>query len=480
MATIHDIAVEYKASDLGLTDLGVISPSDLKTAGIGFIRLQWVDLTNTIRFRIMPLSYFQKLLAVKRGGINLAKANFGLVNLSLTPGFFAMGEYLYVPDIRTLRICPYEPGHASLMGWFQEKAPVQTPSGSPSVAVDLCPRTILKNIVDRAEQESQVKFLVGFESEFVLLKSSRPIQPIGIHAFSTSESLRSGDIATKVMNEIAKAVQLSGIELQLYHGEAAPGQYEVVTGPLPPLESADALIHTREIIYNTAALHGLRATFAPRIHMTSTGSSAHAHISVHSSSPSSPPKTPENMSPLEQSFLAGLMAHLPALPAITLPTSASYKRVGDGVWSGGTYVCWGTENREAPVRLTNPASPASRRFELRFVDGTANPYLALAGIVGAGHAGIRAQSRLGVRDCPGPKSAAEMTEEERRGLGIVKRMPLSWKEGRENILADEEVVGIFGMGMLEKYLSVQKTLDDYLHAEGLDDAGRLQRVVEFY
>ena len=42
-------------------------------------------------------------------------------------------------------------------------------------------------------------------------------------------------------------------------------QYEVVTGPLTPLDAADTLVATRELIYNVADKHGLRATFAPRI-----------------------------------------------------------------------------------------------------------------------------------------------------------------------------------------------------------------------
>jgi hypothetical protein len=44
-----------------------------------------------------------------------------------------------------------------------------------------------------------------------------------------------------------------------------PIQYEIVTGPLPPLEAADALVVTREVILNVADRHGLRATFAPRV-----------------------------------------------------------------------------------------------------------------------------------------------------------------------------------------------------------------------
>ena len=72
----------------------------------------------------------------------------------------------------------------------------------------------------------------------------------------------------------------------MYHSEGAPGQvrppdpinaflrvdlshssfqYEVVTGPMSPLEAADALVHTRETIYNIASKHGVKATFAPKL-----------------------------------------------------------------------------------------------------------------------------------------------------------------------------------------------------------------------
>ncbi|KAH9478711.1 Protein fluG [Psilocybe cubensis] len=479
-----NIGVDYKASSL---DLGVIHPSSLQGSDIKFIRLQWLDYTNMVKFRIMPVSYFQKLLASQRPGVNLAKPSLGLVGLGLAEGFPIMGEYYLTPDVRTLRRCPYEPGHASLMSWFEEKAPVELPDGSSSVAVPLCPRTTLKRIVDCAENESHVKFLVGFESEFVLLKSTDPIEAVNIHEFSSSDSMRPGAIETTVMNEIAKSVQESGIELQLYHAEAGAGQYEVVTGPLPPLESADALVHTREIIYNTAARYGLRATFTPRLPTSAIGSAAHMHLSIHSTvrtpSPKHPlhtPKAPNVLSPLESTFLAGLLAHLPALPALTLPTAASYQRVGDGRWSGGTYVCWGTENREAPVRLTNPASPSSRRFELRFMDGTANPYLALAGIIGAGHAGVRAGLKLEVQDNPGPQSAAQMSPEERAALGIVRRMPLSWEEGRKNIQSDRELVVILGEELVEKYLSVNKLVDSTINNPEASESERIQSLIKFY
>lgn len=76
------------------------------------------------------------------------------------------------------------------------------------------------------------------------------------------------------MEEIANALQVPGcgVELQMYHAEAAPGQYEVVTGPLPPLQAVDALIHTRETIFNVASKYGLRATLAPRVFLDNCAS----------------------------------------------------------------------------------------------------------------------------------------------------------------------------------------------------------------
>lgn len=106
---------------------------------------------------------------------------------------------------------------------------------------------------------------MGFETEFILLKSTNPIEAVNSHGWSNSPALASGSKEAQVLDEIARALRASKIELQMYHAEAAPGQYEVVTGPLPPLQAIDALIHTRETIYNIASKHGLRATLAPRV-----------------------------------------------------------------------------------------------------------------------------------------------------------------------------------------------------------------------
>jgi len=117
----------------------------------------------------------------------------------------------------------------------------------------------------KAKQSLGVDFLVGFETEFVLLKNTFPIEAVNPHGWCNASALPPDSIGN-ILEEIVTSLLQSGIEVQMYHSEAAPGQYEVVTGPLPPLQAADALVHTRESIFNIACKHGLRATLAPRVY----------------------------------------------------------------------------------------------------------------------------------------------------------------------------------------------------------------------
>ncbi|KAF7313130.1 1,2-dihydroxy-3-keto-5-methylthiopentene dioxygenase [Mycena kentingensis (nom. inval.)] len=442
-----------------------------------YVRIYWVDLVNIRRCRIVTIAHFKQLLKSNRPGVNIATVALGLVYLNVAPGFAPIGEYLYAIDLATLKPCPWAAGHLSVFNRFESKPGLPNVEETPSVEVDLCPRTLLQRITEKIKNEYRTEFLVGIESEFVLLESTDPVVPVNIHDWSASVGLLAGSREAMVLEEIADAVTASGIALEMVHAEAAPGQYEVVTGPLPPLEAADALVHTREIIVQIAAKHGLHATFAPRPFMNSAGSSTHIHISVHTANEQKPSY---DVSLHEAQFLAGVLDHLRAIVALTLPTSASYKRVGDGVWSGGTYICYGTENREAPIRITNASSPASRNFELRFVDGTANPYLALSAILAGGLIGLASKRELRMRDCRGPRPAAELSEEERRELGIRYRMPLSAEEGQKCLEDDRALQDRLGTEFVEKYLRVNRMLDSLLVNDQETEAQSLTRLVKFY
>ena len=143
-----------------------------------------------------------------------------------------------------------------------------------------------------------------------------------------------------------------------------------------------------------------------------------------------------------------------------MPTEFSYARVLDGIWSGGTYVCWGTDNREAPVRLcglSTAGSPNRPHFEIKTVDGTSNPYLAFAALLGAGSLGVRQGALLTSGDCS-RISAASMSEEERKDIGLedTARIPESITDARAKLKEDSQLIELLGETFAEAYFSVNE------------------------
>lgn len=204
------------------------------------------------------------------------------------------------------------------------------------------------------------------------------------------------------------------------------------------------------------------------------GSGAHTNISLHEIRESGattarnqlPTRSDDALAPTltlaERSFLSGVLAHTPALCALTLPTAASYARVADGAWSGGTYTVWGSDNREAVVRVTGPRVRGRTRFEVRFVDGTACPHVALAGLLAAGINAVNQGRVLATGDCQQPVPLMNM--EEKRALGVcdadgellVGRLPRTIAQARKNLANDLELHETLGAVFVKNYLSVNE------------------------
>ncbi|PBK72898.1 hypothetical protein ARMSODRAFT_881132 [Armillaria solidipes] len=146
MSLNHIHGVQYTPSTV--SNAASIKAEDLETLGIAYVRLTWMDLTSLVRYRAIPVSYFLKMLQSPRPGAAVGKCILGMVNVGFAEDFSLMGEYLYVIDPTTLRLCPYEEGIASVLGWFQEKAPVLGPDGHPTLEVEVCPRTTLHRVVE--------------------------------------------------------------------------------------------------------------------------------------------------------------------------------------------------------------------------------------------------------------------------------------------------------------------------------------------
>ncbi|MCJ1288000.1 hypothetical protein MMC26_007353 [Xylographa opegraphella] len=408
---------------------------------IDFIRLQWLDYTSTLRTRILTTT--QALLLFSQGkSIALVSAVFGLLQTDVpTPGCGGpVGEYSLMPCFESLRRGPRNPSYAIVQCEFREKETM--------APVSICPRTCLRNIVERAKAEKGIEFLVGYETEVVFMHYSTPASPEDFiqfgtspvshaHAWSATRALHNPKMM-HCLEAIIVALKESNITLQQFHPESSLGQYEFVTTPLPPLAAVDALITTRDIIQNIASQFEMRATLHPKPVLTQPGSGQHIHLSM----------TQNGDEPAEavyNNLYAGILKYARAICAITYPLPESYNRTGDGVWAGGRYVAWGSMNRETPLRKLEGS-----HWEVRFVDGFANSYLALAALLGAGLQG----SDTMPKDCtddPGTLSKAEI-----EALEIHELMPVSVEESWEALETSRGLRDVLGEELCEHFLKVKR------------------------
>ena len=186
-----------------------------------------------------------------------------------------------------------------------------------------------------------------------------------------------------LLEEISNALASIGINLEQFHAESCPGQFEFILPPGSPVAAVDTLLKARQVVTNVAEQHGIRATLYPRPYPKAAGTASHAHVSIS-------PATHED------SFLAGVLEHYRALVAFTLSQDISYDRVKAGIWAGSEWVTWGTQNRETPIRKISPG-----HWEIKSLDGLANMYLAMAAFIGSGYLGVKQNKPLTAKDCLG-------------------------------------------------------------------------------
>jgi glutamine synthetase len=181
-----------------------------------------------------------------------------------------------------------------------------------------------------------------------------------------------------------------GLDVVAANHEFCSGQFEINLWHSEALAAADRAFRFRSAVKEIARQDGKLATFMAKPFNDEGGSGFHIHFSTWDEA-----GTPlfddaqgrYGLSKTALSAVAGVLAHAPALAAICNPTINSYKRFGPDTLAPWL-VDWGLDNRSAMVRIPPERGRASR-LELRLGDATANPYLAVAGLLGAAYLGIR-------------------------------------------------------------------------------------------
>jgi glutamine synthetase len=156
------------------------------------------------------------------------------------------------------------------------------------------------------------------------------------------------------------------------------------------LDAADRAFRFKAAVKELARKNGKLATFMAKPFNDEGGSGFHIHFSTWSDDDKplfDDPNGEHGLSDIARHAIAGILAHAPALAALENPTINSYKRFGPDTLAPWL-IDWGLDNRSAMVRIPPERGKASR-LELRLGDASANPYLAVAGLLAGAYLGIR-------------------------------------------------------------------------------------------
>jgi glutamine synthetase len=219
----------------------------------------------------------------------------------------------------------------------------------------------------------------------------------------------------------------------------------------------------RETVRGIAFRRGMWASLAPKPIADQAGNGCHLHLSLRERGPDGQPGEPVfydgadryRLSETGYHFIGGLLAHLPALTALTCGSVNSYRRLAPQMWSSA-YTVYGMDNREAAVRICSPMrdDPAgSVNLEVKPSDSSGNPYLALGACLHAGLDGIRRKLDPGEAVNVDP---ATLTDAERAAVG-ANRLPASLAEALDALQADDLLMESLGDLRRRAYLAVKRS-----------------------
>ena len=404
-----------------------------KQKEIRYFLISFVDLFGVLRAKLVPA---EAIADMQEEGAGFAAFAAWLDSSPAEP------DMLVKPDPGSLIQLPWKPEIGWLAGdcWMEGEAMRDTP------------RLLLKGRLAAARQKGY-RVKTGVEAEyFIVTPDGEAISdPLDVQAkpcYDQSALMRRYD----VVSEICDAMLSLGWGPYQNDHEDANGQFEMNWSYDDALVTADRHVFFKFMVKSIAEKHGLRATFMPKPFANLTGNGCHAHISFWDDAGETnlfdDADEGFGLSALAYNFLGGIIHNAPALCAIWNPTVNSYKRINAPVTlSGATWspnmVAYGGNNRTTMVRI-----PDAGRFELRLMDGSANPYLLQAGIVVAGLDGIE-----NARD-PGKRTDLDLYAEGHKLRG-ARRLPLNLLDALRLFERDKVVRAGFGESFVKSYVKLK-------------------------
>ncbi len=417
------------------------APKDLariaKDRKIKYFLISFVDLFGVLRAKLVPA---RAIADMQKDGAGFAGFAAWLDMTPAHPDMFA------IPDPESLIQLP----------WKTEVAWLAADLWMDAEPVEASPRVALKRQIEKAAKQGY-RMKSGVECEYFLVTADgsaiadeRDIQEKP--CYDQSALMRRYDVISEICDSM---LELGWGPYQNDH-EDANGQFEMNWDYDDCLVTADRHVFFKYMVKSIAEKHGLRATFMPKPFDSLTGNGCHAHVSIwdktgkknlfHDS------KGELGLSKLAYNFLGGIVHSADALAAVFNPSVNSYKRIDATVTlSGATWspnaISYSGNNRTHMIRI-----PDQGRFELRLMDGSANPYMLQAGVLLAGLDGIANK-----RD-PGQRLDINMYTEGHK-LKRIRKLPLNLLDAVRLFDKSKVLRAGFGDEVVDSYVKLK--LDDW-------------------
>src|SRR5215472_2319738 len=426
--------------------------------GISLVWFLYADHGGIIRGKSATAAMLPARMTTGVGHTVAMMAMSMLDHLQPVDGMGPVGEVRIMPDPATFVPLPYAPGAGAML------ADQVRPGGEPW---DGCARTYLKQAIADLAAEGYAA-TAAFEPEFTL--GRRENDPAGgpdrlvpnddSLCYSATGFHQAHDFTIDLLGTLTA----QGLQPEHYYPELGHGQQEVSIRHTAALRAADNHVLYREAVRGIAFRRGQWASLAPKPIPDQAGNGAHLHISLRDAGADGKPGTRPvfydssdryRLSATGYHFIGGLLAHLPALVALTCGSVNSYRRLAPQMWSSA-YTVYGLDNREAAVRICSPMRDdpaASVNLELKPSDSSANPYLALGACIHAGLDGIRRKLEPGEAVNVDP---ATLSDADRAARG-ARRLPASLDAALDALEADTLLMDSLGDLRSRAYLAVKRS-----------------------
>ena len=416
-----------------------------KQKKIKYFLISFVDLFGVLRSKLVPAHAIKEMQTAGAGFAGFAAW------LDMTP---ADADMFAIPDPDSLIQLPWN----KEVGWLASDLWM---NGKP---VEASPRIMLKNQIKKLKSQG-LTMKSGVECEYFLISPNGatiadPRDTQSKPCYDQSALMRMYDL----IKEICDCMIEMGWEPYQNDHEDANGQFEMNWNYSDCLITADRHAFFKFMVKTIAEKHGLRATFMPKPFQNLTGNGCHAHISVWNGKKNKflDKKDKLGLSKMAYHFLGGVMNNAQSLSAFFNPTINSYRRINAPATKSGaswspSSISYTGNNRTHMIRIPDPG-----RFELRLMDGSANPYLLQAGVLAAGLVGLRNKTN------PGEPLNCNMYTDYKKYPNL-KKLPDQLEQSLENLKKNKSMIEAFGKETINSYLKLRNSeVEEFKQKETFD------------